>query len=82
MPSWIQVRDETKNELLVTRMMRTGDTYAVPDQPGLTLMTGNAGALEIIVDGTAAPAVGPLGAVRRNVALDAKRLLSGTAAGE
>jgi cytoskeleton protein RodZ len=82
MPSWIQVRDDARNELLVTRMMREGDTYPVPNQPGLTLMTGNAGALEILVDGTAVPAVGPLGAVRRNVALDAKRLLDGTAVSE
>lgn len=81
-PSWIQVRDDARNKLLVTRMMRGGDTYPVPNQPGLTLMTGNAGALEILVDGATVPAVGPLGAVRRNVALDTKRLLDGTAVSE
>jgi cytoskeleton protein RodZ len=43
-------------------------------------MTGNAGALEITVDGQVVPAIGPLGAVKRNVALDTERLKAGTAA--
>ena len=77
--SWIQIRDGVARRLLVTRLLRAGDTYVVPDQPGLTLLTGNAGALEILVDGEAVKPIGEEGAVRRNVALDAERLLSGTA---
>ena len=65
--------------LLVTRLLRAGDTYVVPDQPGLTLLTGNAGALEILVDGEAVEPIGEEGAVRRNVVLDAEKLLGGTA---
>jgi cytoskeleton protein RodZ len=61
------------------RIFRSGDTFKVPDEKGLTLMTGNAGAIEILVDGTAVPPVGPVGAVRRNVVLDAERLKAGTA---
>jgi cytoskeletal protein RodZ len=80
--SWIQVRDEAANELLVTRLLRTGDSYAVPDRPGLRLSTGNAGALEILVDGAAVPAIGEEGAVRRNVRLDAGRLKAGQAVSE
>jgi len=76
--SWVQVRDGT-GELILTRMMRNGDSYRVPNKPGLTLLTGNAGALEIFVDGHKAPALGPGGAIRRDVALDADRLLAGTA---
>jgi cytoskeleton protein RodZ len=52
----------------------------VPDRPGLTLLTGNAGALEVLVDGEAVPAIGPKGQVRRDIALDPERLKSGTAA--
>jgi cytoskeleton protein RodZ len=78
--SWIQVRDGGLNELLLTRLLREGETYAVPDRTGLTLLTGNAGALEIRVDGAAVPALGPEGAVRRSIALDADRLKQGTAA--
>ena len=82
MNSWIQVRDDTVNELLFTRMLRVGDSYAVPGRPGLKLSTGNAGALEILVDGEPVPSIGGEGAVRRNVFLDAERLKAGTASGE
>lgn len=82
MNSWIQVRDDTVNELLFTRMLRVGDSYAVPGRPGLKLSTGNAGALEILVDGEPVPSIGGEGTVRRNVFLDAERLKAGTAVGE
>lgn len=74
--SWVQVSGED-DELLLTRILRTGDTYAVPNRPGLTLLTGNAGALEISVDGRVLPPIGPIGAVRRNVSLDPEDLLGG-----
>ncbi|MBT3359261.1 MAG: DUF4115 domain-containing protein [Rhodospirillales bacterium] len=77
--SWIQVRDGVARRLLVTRLLRAGDSYRVPDRPGLSLLTGNAGALEILVGGKAVAPIGGVGAVRRNVALDAERLRSGTA---
>jgi hypothetical protein len=35
--------------------------------------------LDVFVDGTAAPSLGAVGAVRRNIALDADRLRSGAA---
>jgi cytoskeleton protein RodZ len=78
--SWIQIRDGGLNELLLTRLLREGETFAVPDRSGLTLLTGNAGALEIRVDGVAVPSLGPEGAVRRSIALDVERLKQGTAA--
>ena len=80
--SWIQVRDGGAGEFIVTRLLREGETFAVPDRSGLTLLTGNAGALEIRVDGVAMPALGPEGAVRRAIALDVERLKQGTAASE
>jgi len=78
--SWIQVRDNNANRLLLTRLLRAGDSYRVPDQPGLILLTGNAGALEILVDGEAVPDLGEAGKVRRNVTLDPDLLRQGTAA--
>ena len=77
--SWIQVRDTESRRLLLTRLLRAGDSYLVPDRGGLTLLTGNAGALEIYVDGEAVAPIGPVGAVRRNVSLEATRLKEGTA---
>lgn len=80
--SWIQVREGGLGELLLTRLLREGEIFAVPERSGLTLLTGNAGALEIRVDGVAVPALGPEGAVRRSIALDVERLKQGTAASD
>ena len=78
--SWVQVQGP-ENELLLTRILHAGDSYRVPDRPGLFMVTGNAGGLEVKVDDSVAPALGPLGVVMRNIALDPDRLLAGTAAG-
>ena len=80
--SWIQVRDDIAGELLLTRLLRAGDSYAVPDRPGLKLSTGNAGALEILVGGEPVPSIGSEGTVLRGVALDAEKLRAGTAVAE
>jgi cytoskeletal protein RodZ len=72
--SWVQIQG-ANNELVLTRMLRAGDTYLVPDRDDLIMMTGNAGGLEIVVDGRPIPRMGPEGAVRRNISLAAERLL-------
>ena len=74
--SWVQVR-ATSGELLLTRVLRPGDRYLVPDRPGLVMMTGNLGALRVIVDGEVAPGLGPLGVIGRDIPLDADRLRTG-----
>jgi cytoskeleton protein RodZ len=76
--SWVQVRD-SQDALLLTRVLRAGDVYQVPDEPGLTLLTGNAGGIEIEVDGVKMPPLGPVGAVRRQIALDPAALTGGAA---
>ncbi len=76
--TWIQVTGEN-NELLLTRILRPGDVYHVPDRPDLVMMTGNAGGLTITVGEVRAPSLGPVGAVRRGISLDPERLLAGTA---
>lgn len=77
--SWIQVRDDINAEMLVTRLLQAGQSYEVPNRSGLVLLTGNAGALSIVVDGTEAPSIGGPGVVRRGVALDPEKLRAGTA---
>jgi cytoskeleton protein RodZ len=76
--SWVEVR-ALDGDLLLTRVLRKGDSYHVPGQTGLTLVTGNAGGLEFSVDGNVVPGIGLLGTVRRNVKLDADALMDGTA---
>lgn len=76
--SWVQVRDNQSRPIM-TRVMRAGEEFAVPDQPGLELFTGNAGALNILVDGEGTPSIGPFGKVVRHVRLDAELLKSGLA---
>ena len=77
--SWIEVRDDFSNTNLMARLLNKGDSYDVPDQAGLSLHTGNAGALEILVDGVVVPAIGEIGAVQRGVQLDPDALVAGTA---
>ena len=77
--SWVQVRG-ADGRVVVMRILRKGDSYQVPNENGLTLMTGNAGAIEIVVDGEPVPSIGAFGAVKRDVSLDAARLKAGTAA--
>ena len=77
--SWVQVRD-SQEAILLTRVLRAGDSYRVPDVTGLTLLTGNAGGIELEVDGVRLPPAGPPGSVRRSISLDPTQLLSGTSA--
>ena len=76
--TWVQVRDEDENVVL-TQMLQVGDRYLVPNRDGLRLMTGNAGGLDVSVDGESVPAIGESGESRRDVRLDPDRLKSGTA---
>lgn len=78
--SWVEIRDPATSTIVFTGLMSVGKTFNVPDREGLVLDTGNAGALDITVDGTPVPKIGGVGAVRKNVPLDAERLKAGTAA--
>jgi cytoskeletal protein RodZ len=75
---WVQVREESGN-LILTRVLRPGDVYRVPNRENLTLLAGNAGGLEILVDGRVMPPLGPLGMVRRDISLNVDALLGATA---
>ncbi len=69
----IQLADGTK---VISRILKAGDSYAVLKNRGLVLTAGNAGGLRIIVDGRTLPALGPNGAVRQGIRLDADALLA------
>ena len=42
-------------QVLLNRVLRTGETWPVPAKPSLLLSTGNAGGTELVVDGVVAP---------------------------
>jgi cytoskeleton protein RodZ len=70
--AWVQVRDR-QGQVLLSRLMRPGETWQVPPgAPGrqLLLTTGNAGGTELVVDGVAAPSLGAVGVLRRDLLLD------------
>ena len=73
--SWIQILN-TDNEVVFSRILQRGETYPVPNQSGLRLDTGNAGGLEILVEGRLLPPIGASGSVRRDVPLDVAKLNS------
>lgn len=66
--SWVQI-EGSNNELLLTRVLNPGDMFLVPNRGDLRLVTGNAGGIEILVDGELLPPLGPEGTVRRNIRL-------------
>ena len=66
---WIQVNDAVGNEVF-TRLLKAGEVYKVPNRDDLLLRMGNAGGLEIIVDGSVLPPLGGAGEVMRNVSLE------------
>jgi cytoskeleton protein RodZ len=72
--SWVQILGADGNTLF-TKVLRAGEFYAVPAQPaGLSLVTGNAGGLDIWLDGRRLAPLGPIGVVRRGVPLDPAKL--------
>jgi cytoskeleton protein RodZ len=82
--SWIHV-SSTNNDYLWVKTLQPGDAFVVPDRPGLVLWTGNAGGIEVIVDGAPLPPLGPDAGVVRDVPLKPqallRRLLPAAAAG-
>ncbi len=78
--AWVQVR-ERGGPVLLSRLMRDGESWPVPPGPTFLLTTGNAGGVELLVDGVAVPPLGGAGAVRRDVPLDADAIKLGRPAG-
>ncbi|MGC9270452.1 helix-turn-helix domain-containing protein [Acidiphilium sp.] len=66
--SWVQVQGPT-GTILFSRVLKAGDTWPVPDEPGLTLTTGNAGGTVLVHNGVAGTPLGSDGAVIRKIPL-------------
>ena len=66
---FVKVQDP-RGTVLLDHPLKTGESWPVPLQPGLMLTTTNAGGLEVLVNGSALPPLGPVGVLKQDVALD------------
>lgn len=67
--SWVKI-ETSEGQVLFSKTLAAGETYNVPDQKGLWLSTGNAGGLEMRLDGTVVPLPGSGKDVRRDILLE------------
>ncbi len=72
--SWVQI-EAPGNQVLLTRVLAPGDTYRVPNTGDIMLKTGNAGGLEVRVDGELIGPLGEQGEVIKDVLLEPESLL-------
>ena len=73
--AWIQVQSPARDYLRSTTL-EPGQRFDIPDRTDLALWTGNAGGLEIWVDGQSVGVLGQSGAVMRDVSLTPEALLA------
>ena len=66
---WTQVRDTRGNQTLLSRNLRQGESFVVPQREGLLLSVGNIALLEVLLDGQPAPAFAGAQGVRRDIPL-------------
>lgn len=70
---WVEVRDG-KGKTVFKKVLKSGEKFAVPDQPGLVLLTTNAGGLDLVVDGSKVQSIGRPGEIVRGVSLKPESL--------
>ena len=70
---WVEI--EQDDMLILSRTLKKGEVYDVPkSDTEMFLETGNAGGLDILVDGQKVKSLGPVGAVRSGISLSAEKL--------
>ena len=71
---WLEIRN-AQRKTVFSRVLSVGEEYWIPpEQTDLIMTLGNAGGLEIVVDGETLPLLGKTGQVIRNVALNHDKL--------
>ena len=74
--AWVLVQ-EKQGAIIYRGTKHTGDTWPVPKGKQLLLTTGNAGGVEVLVDGQPTPSLGAAGVMRKDVPLDPDVLKAG-----
>lgn len=68
--SWVEIRSKD-GQSVVSKVLKAGDRYYVPDRPDLLMSLGNSGGVLLEVDGVKLKPLGAQSQVRRNIPLDA-----------
>jgi cytoskeleton protein RodZ len=77
--TYVQIKDlslRKPKSVLLARVMNPGDSFQAPDRSNLVLLTGNAGGVQVEVDGRNAGVLGKSGQVIKRLALDPAYFLS------
>ncbi len=72
-PVWLRIEDQTGN-VVMTQMLNTGDTYKVPNRPGLVALSRDGGRLAYLIDGKEVGVLGPPGQILVGEKLDVAAL--------
>lgn len=60
---------------ILDRTLNAGESYRAPNKPGILLITGNAGGLDVEIDGKKVGTLGKSGETLRNIPVDASQLV-------
>jgi len=71
--SWVQIATE-EGSIIISKILRIGEIYQVPEREAVFMDTGNAGGLEVIINGVNIGTMGVIGQIRRDVVLNEKNL--------
>ena len=84
-PAYIQIKDPRlrgSRAVLVSRVLNAGESYQAPNRAGLVMQTGNAGGLQVEVDGRVIGVLGKGGEVITRIPLDPSYFLERIAASQ
>lgn len=73
--SWVMISD-SKGDAFFDKVLKPGESYTVPDKPGLTLTTGNGTGITLTLDGVDMPKLSnrTSSGIMRDIPLDGGRL--------
>ena len=77
--TYVQIKDlglRKARAILLARVLNPGESFQAPDRAGLVLLTGNAGGIQVEVDGRSAGVLGKSGQVIKRLALEPAYFLS------
>lgn len=72
-PVWVRIEDAQGN-ILITRTLKAGDSYRVPDRKGLVLIARDGGSLDYFIDGRPKGTIGASGEIVVGRLLDLDQL--------